>query len=179
MKNIVWVLLLCMIKPVFAQNNSFKINFDDCLISQIAVKGIENPEKAKYICNTLHRLPDVVFCYTSLSDGIVYVIADKNYDLKQSVRKINEIGFEIVDINSAIFNDETFLNLYAKITKSVSDNIPNHIKTTFATRDDVVYTKAKEIWVKKNPEKYNALQKKSEITDEQKKEKEAKDKLIK
>ena len=178
MKSYSFLLLLTLLSiqgKSQEKNIESNINWQDCKIYEVIYKTIELPERAKYINNTLYKNHNVQFSFTNFSDKKSIIIVHKDVDFKTIISKIIELGYETTNIKSFDFNDNLFYECYYKATFSVIGKLPNHINTNKLKRDDALYAKAKEIFIFKYPDAYNSLNN-SSMTEEQKKEKEAKDK---
>ena len=158
MKNLFYLLFLFVIFNTnnFAQESK-KINYNNLLIVEYQLSGIQNKGQAELITSELIKSDNNLFCFADLEKMKLFILSKKVEEIDLSIRES-----KISLLTSRIYSDKEFLELYIKKgmqSNKVDNNLdlPNYINTGNSFKDDLNYYHVKEIYIKKNKENYNKI----------------------
>lgn len=156
-----FVCLLFVSTIGYSQSNDF--NLSEYKAFKTTIGNLSNQEQAVIIENTMEKILMSEFSWVDFSTGTGYFIIKNNNYIAAIESIINSLNnYNCSNSQELTLNENLFLEIYSKKSGIKNEDIknipPNFIDISGnGKKSELLYRLAKEIWVKKYPESYNAL----------------------
>jgi len=143
--------LICQLKE-FNLNNYFLFNYK--------VKGINSKYLSDYAARLLEKNDVAIFAaFDTLGSG--YVIVEKEYqgnECKKFLENAGRYNFTVISYEKMNLTEDLYLSIYQLRNNLPLNEPPKFIQLGPKTElSNLLYNKAKDIWIKKFPEKYKEI----------------------
>lgn len=160
MKSLI-VFFLFVTTVGYSQSSEF--NFNDYKAYKMTINNLPSSEQAMYLARLTEKNLLSEFTWIDYTAGMGYFIIKKENSCSEIEKLIGKTyNLTVSDSKELILNDDFFLNMYLQKGgikgECVLNQPPNYVYLGKGneSKTELFYHIAKEIWVKKYPEYYNA-----------------------
>lgn len=151
-----------MLFPILSFSQKQNYYLDDLKLFTIKIINLNNIEKATEITKSLEKEMLSEMAWLDINSKICYCIIHKNKNIAEIETYIKTFnGLNCSNTKEIILTDDLFLQIYSQKSgvKPVNfeKQLPNYITFNDNNQSEIYYHTAKEIWINKFPESYNAL----------------------
>jgi hypothetical protein len=157
-----WIVFFLFVSTIgYSQSSDF--NLSELKAFKTTIGNLSNQEQAIIIENTLEKILMSEFSFVDYSTKTGYFIIKNNNYIAAIEANINSLNNYTCSNSQEITLDENlFLEMYSKRGGMKNGDLKNQPPNYYFVngndkKTELLYQVAKEIWVKKYPESYNAL----------------------
>lgn len=154
-----FVCLLFVSTFSYSQNTNF--NLTNYKTYSVVISNLKNQEQAIDIVKNAEKSLWSEFAWIDFKTGIGYFINNNSMQMSNITSLINSKGLTCSNTKEINLDNNLFLEIYSNRSGLKSESLKNqplnYINLGDQQKSELFYQIAKEIWIKKYPESYNAL----------------------